>query len=412
MAKKISNEELKARICPICGGRIDVDVEESMATCEYCGTLYDVPVSDSVKKEFIKSKTYKSIEEEKIKQYKETAEKREKENRLAEFKSGKMVKIAAVFTVISVVYAFNSFTNSCVISGILAAIQAVVFVGAILMGMQVINERVRNLHIVLILIGLLLIIPIYKIHAYEVNIAEEKAEQEYDKQQEEERKKEAEETEKAKKPTDSIWKEAALEDFLPIPESKKALLVDNDSEYRNVYVYDITGSEYKDYLEKCKAKGFTEDERYDKYSESTIVFNKDGYKLDIEHDDSSKEMHFDLYEPLKLEKLEWPNAGFSKKIPEPDSDLGSIEQDETGDIGAGFKAYVGKMPMNKYKQYVSECIEAGFDVDYDRDKYHFTAKDKDKYDIEIEYYGNDIIYISIDNTWVDDDDDSGDGFWD
>ena len=56
MARTISNEKLSARICPNCGGKLIIEMEESIAICQYCGTEFDLPISKEARKEYFETK--------------------------------------------------------------------------------------------------------------------------------------------------------------------------------------------------------------------------------------------------------------------------------------------------------------------------------------------------------------------
>ena len=56
---KLRYTEIKARICPICGGTLDIDIEEATAECQNCGRTFDIEISDDVRKEYIRSKERK-----------------------------------------------------------------------------------------------------------------------------------------------------------------------------------------------------------------------------------------------------------------------------------------------------------------------------------------------------------------
>ena len=90
MAKTISSEKLKQRICPNCGGKIDVDIEEAVASCQYCGSQFDIPVSDSVREESIKNKTWGQMDENRWKEQNEREKKSAKDSRI-----GQIISVAA-----------------------------------------------------------------------------------------------------------------------------------------------------------------------------------------------------------------------------------------------------------------------------------------------------------------------------
>lgn len=125
MTRKISREELKARMCPNCGGELTVEIEEALAKCQYCGMGFDIPVSDDIRKEYIKSKNRMRDEKkrEQIVKEEKAKEKRKEKNAII----GQLVAVVAalVVLVISVIMDKTGYNGTMIeLAGIIAMIAA------------------------------------------------------------------------------------------------------------------------------------------------------------------------------------------------------------------------------------------------------------------------------------------------
>ena len=99
------------------------------------------------------------------------------------------------------------------------------------------------------------------------------------------------------------WENMALAEMLPEPPSNKGSNLMNSDSYLSVDIHDVSKNEYKDYVNACREKGFTEDlgEASDFYSAA----NKAGYKLMLYYYDDDKEMSINLSAPSEEEKPEY-----------------------------------------------------------------------------------------------------------
>lgn len=388
----IKYDKLKVRQCPNCGGRLEIDIENEVARCQYCASEFEIELTKELKQELLRKKKIEEEEE------KEKAEKRKEKLAKEEarvFRSGPIFKAALVITLVFLIFAFHAFPVRANMAACLAVIQTILMIIAIFMGMQI-GESGKKNHMTVIAIALILIIPTVSLYVYERTHPEM-----YSVKKVSEKKDSTEEEEE--KPAKIKWSELKLGAVIPELESAMGKINTNEKDHLELWIKSIDTAGYEEYFSRCKEKGFTVDEIYDEYGEETIVFNKEGYRLKISHNEEDKRIELSVEAPIKLEATDWPRNGLAKRIPAPPTKTGLIEEDETGRFG-GFVAYAGNMSFAKYKEFVSDCIDAGFDVEYDRDKYHFSAKDREKYDITLEYYGNNIVHIDIGCTWVDFDD--------
>ena len=186
------------------------------------------------------------------------------------------------------------------------------------------------------------------------------------------------------------WNEAVLADVVPKPSSSYGEITYNSENNLSVVVKKVSPKEFLAYIEDCKNKGFTIDA--EKSESGFRAFNKEGYELTITYYEDSKTMDIDICTAMELGTLSWPNSEMAKLLPVPKSTVGNIVDDTEN----GFSAYVGKTSIEDYKTYVSECEKMGFTIDAVKEEKHFYAKNDSSFKLTVDYEGNNVILITID----------------
>lgn len=185
------------------------------------------------------------------------------------------------------------------------------------------------------------------------------------------------------------WPTGELANLLPIPESKYGEVSSNDTDHLSIYVHKFSTSQYENYISACKDAGFTID--VSEGSSSYSAFNKDGYKLLLSFYSSSEKMHISLEDPMKMSTIQWPNSEIAKLIPPPSSNIGNIYWENS----EGFVIYVGNTPKTDYEKYINECINLGFDIDYNKGDDYYYADNSNGYHVDIRYKGYNTISIHL-----------------
>lgn len=284
-------------------------------------------------------------------------------SKLREFWNGLSMfgKLATISGVASVFLGLIAFLAGRVFAGIIAIVWLAVVVVALLMKKNVIKVPKTWIPLVAIILSFILIIPYFSL--FKVNMADY---EKYD------------------------WNEIVLADMLPTPESPYGEIISNSDSYLALYVNKATQEEYTQYIEACKEKGFTID------TETTgsffYAYNEAGYKLSLSYYDYSSEMHVNLTKGKDLGTLEWSSSELAQMLPVPESTVGEIQKDDE----KGFTAYVGNTTIDAFNSYVQACEAKGFTVEADKTDKRFSAINADGYKLTIEYQGNNVIYISLD----------------
>lgn len=373
--------------CPECGATLTVKTDHERYFCEYCGAELEVDWSDEVRIESIRSKTYENVEKgkrelemEKLRRASEQSEKEESRRDIEDFKRGKAIKIIIGLMIVIGIACWMAFLNDSPIAGVVAVIQLILLVLALLNGFHVIQPGKKNRFILYLIIAVVLILPFFYFqqHHFEYMLFNK-----FD-------------TSDSQKDTSEAiqWSEIKLGNQLPEPPVSEGIIYENTDSKLDLYLYNMSEDERDAYIEQCKEKGFSID-IYEPYSSRRAAFNKQGYKLSLNKDGTEDNLKLEIYllSPVELDSIDWPNAGVAKGLPKPKSEVGNIRE-ESADT---FSAYVGDTSKPEYDEYVKKCINKGYKVDYDKYERSFSAVNKRGDNLEVDYYGNGIMYIYVYN---------------
>ena len=187
------------------------------------------------------------------------------------------------------------------------------------------------------------------------------------------------------------WDDIILSEQLPEPPKKNGKINDNTAEALSVEIYKISDKQFNNYVEACKAKGFTVDSESD-YSSSYDAYNAAGYKLSLGYYGSRDQMEIELEKPIEMSAIAWPTSKAGNQLPAPKSTTGkfSYENDD------GFSVYIGNTSKDDYNSYVKACSDKGFTVNYNKDDNFYDADNNAGWHVSIKYEGNNIMSIDID----------------
>ena len=258
-------EETVKRIllrCEQCNGSLTVDKDKKVIVCPYCGSQTLIMENDAVVIERIKANTKKAIEIEKIKSrdrlnemQAEQEKIREQKAEIEKFRKGKLAKFLIFSAIIASTFAFIYFSTKHILSGVLAVVQAGCFLSAWCMGMNIIKEKKRFIHVLIALLGFILVIP--TIQACGLNNGN------------------------SDNFTKISWENLDLGHMIPQTKTKQVWIVFNDNQRLYINVKGLKENDYLDYIKKCKNEyGFDVNA---KKLTSTIfeAYNEKGYKLRI-----------------------------------------------------------------------------------------------------------------------------------
>ena len=370
MSKDKQNEA--SFICKSCGAKLNVDVSQVMAICDHCGNSVLVSEllneSDAVKIQKIKSQAYKDVEmgkqqleAEKIKIASEKEKQQTETTAVEKFKKSKFSKVLIAFAVISALMCAVAFNNNRILAGLAALVQIALFGISWLMGMQIIKEKKNGIRVIAAVVAFVLFIPYFNLS----NAADNKG-------------------------TPFEWNDIVLSEMLPTPDSTVGEIHSNSQTELMLDVHGISETQFNDYINACKEKGFTIEA--DLSGISFTAYNQDGYKLSLSYYESSSELSINIDAPMEMSQIQWPNSEVAKLLPVPKSTIGSVSWENSG----GFVIYIGNTTKAEYNEYVNACSAKGFNVDYNKGDDYYYADNADGYHISLRYEGNNVMWIRAD----------------
>lgn len=270
-------------------------------------------------------------------------------------------KVTTVAIAVFVLLCLVAFLFGKTAAGIIAVLQIVLTVAALLMKKQIIKVPKSWIHFVALALAVVLLVPYVSLFKLDYGDAEKFA-----------------------------WSDILLADVAPEPESRFGEIIGNSSEYLSLYVYRTSAADYGEYVDACKEKGFTVEA--DQSEQSYYAYNADGYKLSLYYDESNSKMHIGVDAAEQYGTLVWPDSIIASMLPVPASTTGEITQDDD----KGFQAYVSNTPIDEFKNYVAACADRGFNIDaYESDE-SYSAENSEGYKLSVSYQGNSVISISVD----------------
>ncbi|HIX29949.1 MAG TPA: DUF4839 domain-containing protein [Candidatus Blautia stercoravium] len=336
------------RFCSYCGNKIEETTTPPII--EEDETIPDIPQNEPVKAEVKKSDAPKSVAD---KMKDKTSEKWHK---LSPY--GKITTVAMIAFVLLCLVAFLFGKTA---AGIIAILQIVLTVVAVLIKKQIIKAPKRWLHIIALALAAVLLVPYVSLFGTDYGDAEKFA-----------------------------WSDILLADVIPEPKSHLGEILANSETHLSLYVYKTNTGDYSKYVDACEEKGFTVEA--DRSDLSYYAYNADGYKLSLYYDENDSKMSINVDAAEEYGTLEWPDSVIASMLPVPKSTTGEITRDDE----KGFAAYVSNTPIEEFNAYVEACSAAGFNIDASDYDESYSAENSEGYKLSVSYQGNGVISISID----------------
>lgn len=183
------------------------------------------------------------------------------------------------------------------------------------------------------------------------------------------------------------WSDKEYVKNVPLPDTDKTS-IQNDDDY--AFWVHINGDKeaFMSYVEKCKEAGFNIQPQVIDGS-FYGAYDKEGTYLSVALDGTQYEL---VVRESKINNtFTWPSAGMATKIPKLDSTVGTIDVDTS----STFAVYVGEIEEEEFKAYVEECINMGFNQDYQKGDTYFNGKNQNGDSIQIRYEGVNTMFILV-----------------
>lgn len=274
-------------------------------------------------------------------------------------------RIAAISVVLFAILCLFAFLLGNIAAGLIALLQIVAVVISLLIKTQMIKCSRRWFYVLAIGISFLMLIPYMYLLGLTFNSAQGKGNEKIN------------------------WSEIVMDNILPAPKSHLGEVIYNSADSLMLHINKMTPKQYNAYVEKCKEKGFLVE--VEQLGNSFEAYNQDGYKLLLSYYEAHEQLDISLHAPKQYDKLLWPTTDLAQLIPIPNSTTGEILTNSN----AEFTVLVCGIALDHYRTYIEQCIQQGFTFERDETDKHFFAKNYEGYRLAVDYEGNSVICISI-----------------
>lgn len=284
------------------------------------------------------------------------------------FKKSKFRIVLIVFAIISALCCAVAFNDDKIWAGVIAIAMLVLFVTAFLMGSNIIKEKVKNMRLIPAILAFILFIPYFATYSIGggsiipgLNDTET-----------------------------IIWDRLAMGDKLPdFGKTEAEVVWDNDSTLI-LYFYGTTATEFEDYIDSCKDFGYNIDVEDD--GANFTAYNSEGYYLHLQYLDwGDKKLTIDLEDPKDADTIIWPSSAIVEGVPVPNHLIGEVSTE----YDTSYAVYLVGVEQSYFTEYVSLCMENGFNIDYSKSKTYFRGENSYGISITVEYKGFNTLYIWV-----------------
>lgn len=316
--------------CENCGATLEVNSELDKIQCSFCGAenLIDDDASELRRIEEVKLQVRKQNHEQELKERQEKLEQELKEKEIIKkanakdkFKKSKTSKLLLLIFAIAIILIFMDINNT---AKLFAILQAILALGAWLMGIEVIKEPFKGIRVIATVVVFILIFPILIYAAKDVGYKTIK------------------------------WDYIILKDYLPEPDETKGRIVTNDDDGLYIYIK-ADEDDFRDYVNKCKEFGYTIDAENN--TNSYKAKNKDDYEIKIYYYEYRGEYQIDLDKPYEPYIVTIPtnddttSNSNNKKEEKPSSNDNSKNNNSNNGLRSDFKN-----AMDSYEKFINEYV--------------------------------------------------------
>lgn len=341
--------------CKSCGGAMQIDTVNRVATCQYCGNTATLVESENVTIAKIEL-AQQEMEIAKLKLHSEKSQ----EERLNKTRKSFFTVLTLILAVMSALVAAYAFSLSYLVCALIASAQAVLFFSAWLIRMRFIKGAAHRIHTLVTIVALVAVIPF--LFCMDIQY---------------------------RSYTKYTWPSSGLSELVPQPKSQLGELMKDNGTTFIILIGRTTIQEFDAYVDECKNRGFVyEQSRYNSIYEA---YNEDGTYLSLSFNEYIKEIHIEIEALPEMKEYEWNTNGLAGMLPKPKSNLGFIENESV----TYFEILIAQVDRAAYVAYVAECIDAGFDIDVSDYDDYFSAENSDGYQLVVKREYGDIMSINI-----------------
>lgn len=190
------------------------------------------------------------------------------------------------------------------------------------------------------------------------------------------------------------WPDSTLGDRLPAPPVKNGEIIVETADILHARAVDASEKHYQRFIEDCEDRGFTIDSKSDNYSFS--AYDEDGYFIEVRYTKSSETIDISINVSIEgdFAEFSWPKSEIAGSIPVPKSSIGTISWESEN----GFVIYIGETSKEDYDDYVDQCYDAGFTIDYSKGDDYFRGINEAGYHLNLDYKWNQTMFVRMDTA--------------
>jgi hypothetical protein len=284
------------------------------------------------------------------------------------FKKSKLCIVTIIFAIISALCIAVAFNDGRIVAGVIAIIMFASFIVAFLMGSGVIKEKIKNMRLIPLILAFFLFIPYFA--TYTSNGSSSFP---------------------GLNDTETIeWSKLAMGDKLPDFGKTQAEIVWDNDNVLILYFYESNKTEFEEYIDSCKDFGYNIDVEDD--GANFTAYNSEGYCLHLQYLDwGNKKLTIDLEDPKDSDTIIWPSSAIVEDVPIPNHLIGEVSTE----YDTSYAVYLVGVEQSYFTEYVSLCIENGFNIDYSKSKTYFRGENSNGISITVEYKGFNTLYIWV-----------------
>lgn len=191
-----------------------------------------------------------------------------------------------------------------------------------------------------------------------------------------------------------VWPDTSLGERLPGPPVKNGEITVETSDVLMADAFDATEKDYQSFVKSCEKKGFTVDSKKKDYTFS--AYDEDGYFIELQYWKDDNEINITVKNSIEINFVEfrWPKSEIASSVPVTKSTVGIVSWESEN----GFVIYVGETSKEDYDEYVDQCYNAGFSIDYSKGDDYFRGVNEDGYHLNIDYEWNQTMFVRMDTS--------------
>jgi len=188
------------------------------------------------------------------------------------------------------------------------------------------------------------------------------------------------------------WPKQGLGSDLPEPEGELTYVHSSTTVFQ-ADVNDYDQERFTDYVQACKDCGYDVDATETNTSYEAYNENDDYIKITFSSYSRKPSINIWIEKAISMDDFYWP-ASFDG-YPVPEAEKCYVKNMRTDSHSNSLEIYVGEVTRQEFMDYVSKCIEEGYEGSYNEGTDSFYGRKSENTTIRVEFTRGRIMYIDI-----------------